>query len=178
MAIERGTRVVPDVSNPFEGTLNWRAGAVAGFVASLVMGLAISLVQLDTLRIAIAGLYGFEGSLVVGWLAHLAHGTLFGLVFAAVLSDPGLYHITDWWWKTLMAALVYALILAVAGAGIVMPIWMGFVGLPTPETIPYVTVPLLAWHLVYGLTLGVVYPFAERAVTKESASEPKAKPAA
>ena len=48
---------------------------------------------------------------MAGWLAHLAHGTLFGLVFALVLSDPGLYRVTDWAWKTVLAGVVYGFVL-------------------------------------------------------------------
>jgi len=75
------------------------------------MGLATMAGDLAVLRDAVAGLYTFEGSLVAGWLAHLAHGTLFGLVFALVLSDPGLYRVTDWAWKTVLAGVVYGFVL-------------------------------------------------------------------
>lgn len=162
MVPQHGERVGSEVSSPFETEWDWRAGAVSGFLAATVTGLAISLVRLETLRVAIAGLYGFEGSLLVGWVAHLVHGTLFGLLFAWVLSDPGLYRVTDWWWKTLLAAVVYALVLAVAGAGIIMPIWLGVVDPSRSTTIPNVTTALLAWHLIYGVVLGTVYPVAER----------------
>lgn len=162
MVFEREAETTADAYDPFLGQMHWRAGAAAGFVAAAVMGVAITLTELATLRVAIAGLYGFEGSLLAGWTVHLLHGTLFGLGFAAILSDPGLYRLTDWWWKTVAAALVYALILAVVGAGFVMPIWLEFVGVGSVATVPHLTVPLIAWHLVYGLVLGAVYPFVER----------------
>lgn len=164
MATERDVDRSAEVTDPFTGGVNWRAGAVSGFVAAAAMGLAITVVQLDTLRVAIAGLYGFEGSLVVGWLFHLLHGTLFGVVFAAVLSDPGLYRLADWRWKTLLAAVVYALVLAVVGAGFVMPLWLEIADVATPGPVPHLTVPLVAWHLVYGLALGVTYPVARGAL--------------
>lgn len=173
MAVEREVGRAVEIFDPFTGRINWRAGAVAGFVAAVVMGAAISIVQLDTLRIAIAGLYGLEGNLVAGWLLHLLHGTLFGVLFAAILSDPGLYRITDWWWKTLVAALIYALVLAVVGAGFVMPIWLEIAGIPWPGPFPNLTVPLVAWHLVYGLALGIVYPLAESALEKRADAAPK-----
>jgi hypothetical protein len=146
---------------PFEREWAWRGGAVAGFVATVAMGLAISVMQLSALRVAIAGLYGFEGSLVAGWIAHLLHGSLFGAVFAAILADPGLYRVSEWVWKTVVAGVVYGLVLAVVGAGIVMPIWLGVVGVPMASSIPNVTVPLLVWHVVYGLVLGGLFPFVE-----------------
>lgn len=150
-----------ETGEPFEKRWAWRGGAVAGAVATVAMGVAISLVQLSTLRVAIAGLYGFEGSLVAGWIAHLVHGSLFGAVFAAVLADPGLYRVTEWVWKTVVAGVVYGLVLAVVGAGIVMPIWLGVVGVSMATSIPNVSVPLLIWHVVYGVVLGGVFPFVE-----------------
>jgi len=148
-------------SAPFETRWAWRGGAVAGAIATVATGIAISAVDLSTLRIAIAGLYGFQGQLIAGWIAHLAHGTLFGMIFAAILADPGLYRVSERHWKTIVAGVVYGLVLAVAGAGIVMPIWLGAVGVDLELTIPHVTVPLLAWHLVYGVVLGGVFPFVD-----------------
>jgi sterol desaturase/sphingolipid hydroxylase (fatty acid hydroxylase superfamily) len=130
-------------------------------VATLAMGHAISPMQLSTLRVAIAGLYGFEGSLLAGWTAHLVHGALFGVVFAAILADPGLYRVSEWVWKTVLAGVVYGLVLAVVGAGIVMPIWLNAVGVPVTASLPNVTVPLLVWHAVYGVVLGGLFPFVE-----------------
>ena len=150
-----------ETGEPFERQWGWKGGVVAGAVATLAMGLAISLMQLSALRIAIAGLYGFEGSLLAGWAAHLAHGSLFGVVFAAILADPGLYRISEWVWRSVVAGVVYGLVLAVAGAGIIMPIWLGVAGVPTATSIPNVTVPLLVWHAIYGVVLGGVFPFVE-----------------
>lgn len=135
---------------------------LAGLLATVVMGIAISTMRLETLRLAIAGLYGSEGSLAVGWAAHLVHGTIFGGIFTAVLADPGLYGLTRWRWKTLVAGVVYGLVLAIVGAGIIMPIWLGVIGFPTPPELPNVTVPMLVWHALYGAVLGLVYPFVER----------------
>jgi sterol desaturase/sphingolipid hydroxylase (fatty acid hydroxylase superfamily) len=142
-------------TTPFETGVSWRAGGVAGFVATAVMGVAISAMDLGTLRVAIAGLYGFEGSLIAGWAAHLLHGTLFGVVFSAVLADPGLLRVSEWLWKTLVAGVVFGLVLAVVGAGVVLPIWLGVAGVEVGATVPFVTVPSLLWHAVYGVVLGV-----------------------
>ena len=150
-----------DSTAPFETRWAWKAGGISGFIATVAMGVAISLMNLPTLQVAIAGLYGQSGNLVAGWIAHVVHGTLFGAVFALVLSDPGLYRLTDWYWKTIVAGLTFGVVLAVVGAGIVMPIWLGFVGFPTPPSIPNVTVPVLVWHLVYGLVLGGIFPVFE-----------------
>jgi len=150
-----------ETGEPFRRQWAWRGGAVAGFAATVAMGIAISLMQLPALRVAIAGLYGFEGSLAVGWIAHLAHGSLFGVVFAAILADPGLYRLSEWIWKSVVAGVVYGLVLSIVGAGIIMPIWLGVAGVSMATSIPNVTVPLLVWHVVYGVVLGGLFPFLE-----------------
>lgn len=166
MSITAGRAVDVD---PFLGRWAWRSGAVAGLVAAVVTGVAITAGNLTVLREFIAALYGFEGSLVVGWLAHLFHGALFGVAFAAVLSDPGLYGLTDWLWKTVLAGVVYGVVLAVAGAGVLMPIWLSVVGFSSPPEIPNVTTPLLAWHVVYGSVLGAAFTVLDR---RDSGSHP------
>lgn len=145
----------------FEVQPAWKGGAVAGLVATIVMGIVIVLTDLTTLRGAIAGLYGLQGNLVAGWGAHLVHGTLFGMLFAIILADPGLYRLTDWHWKTVVAGVVYGLVLSIVGAGIIMPIWLGVVGFPAPPSLLNVTVPTLTWHLIYGLVLGGIFPFLD-----------------
>lgn len=150
-----------DNTNPFEATWAWKGGGLAGFVATVVMGIVISVMHLDTLRLAIAGLYGQSGNLIAGWIAHLVHGTLFGIIFALLMADPGLYRITDWHWKTIIAGIIYGLMLAIVGAGFIMPVWLGIVGFPTPPLIPNVTTSMLIWHLIYGIVLGGLFPFLE-----------------
>lgn len=66
------------------------------------MGAFITAMDLPTLQLAIAGLYGQSGDLAADWFGHLEHGTPFGMIFALVLSDPGLYSVTDWYWKTIL----------------------------------------------------------------------------
>lgn len=152
---DRVTQLInPD---PFKTDLNWRSGAIAGLNATVIMGGLIWVMNAETLRLAIASLYGFKGSFVVGWVSHLVHGTLFGVVFALVLTDPALYRLSDWVWKTTVAGLVYGLVLAVIAAGIIMPIWLGVTGFVNPPSIPNVTVPMLIWHSAYGITLGSIY---------------------
>lgn len=151
----------PEAFAAFETTWHWRAGALAGLVATVIMGIAISLTDLATLQEAIAGLYGQSGSLAVGWAAHLVHGVLFGVLFAAILTDPSLYRVSDRVHVSTVAGVVYGLVLAVVGAGIIMPMWLSVVALSEVVPIPNVTMPLLAWHLVYGAVLGLLYPALE-----------------
>lgn len=148
--------------DPFEGRWPWKSGALAGFLATVAMGIAISVMDFETLRVAIAGLYIQEGNVVAGWIAHLAHGTLFGLLFAYVLSDPGLVGITRWAWKTILAGIIYGLVLTIVGAGVIMPIWLNAVGFATPPPIPNITGASLVRHFIYGGILGTVFTLLER----------------
>lgn len=151
-----------DRGDAFESRWDWQGGALAGVLATAVMGVAITVTNQPTLQVAIAGLYGQSGSLIAGWAAHLLHGTIFGSLFTLILAEPILYRLTDWYWKTILAGIVYSQILAIAGAGIIMPIWLGMVGFPVPVSIPNVTMPMLLWHLIYGVTLGAFYPVIAR----------------
>jgi hypothetical protein len=142
----------------FDARLAWKGGAVAGFVAAVVMGVALTVIDAGIVSGSIAGLYGASGSLSVGWAAHLLHGTLFGTVFAVILADPGVSRVRATRWKVVVAGVVYGLVLAVAGAGIIMPMWLAAIGFPTPPSLPHVTATLLVWHAVYGAVLGGLFP--------------------
>jgi len=139
------------------GEIRWRDGALAGFLATVAMSLAILATDLEVLRVAVAGLYGSEGSLLVGWVAHLIHGALFGMLFAAVLADATLEDLLSKTSATAAVGGAYGLVLALVGAAIIMPIWLAVVGFAEPPSLPHVTGPLLAWHLVYGVVLGAVF---------------------
>ncbi len=137
--------------------ISWTAGALAGAIATIAMGLVMVVTDVATLQLAIAALYAQEGFLA-GWTAHVAHGTLFGLIFAAFFADPTLESIPQSYWRSGIAGLVYGTILAVVGAGLIMPMWLNAMGFASPPSIPNVTVPALLWHFVYGTVLGVLYP--------------------
>lgn len=142
--------------------MHWLHGAAAGLVAAAVMGLTIVLMDAPVLRDAIAGLYLLGGNVVAGIFAHLVHGALFGLLFAMVLADPIMHEVNEVPWKTVLAGVVYGLVLAVVGTGIIMPMWLEAVGAVTGFPVPYVTAPLVFWHLVYGVVLGSVYSFLKQ----------------
>jgi len=145
------------VPDPFQERLHWLRGAAAGAVAATVMAAVIAAADLSVLRDAIAGLYLQSGSLVAGALVHVVHGALFGVVFAVVLSDPTLVRVEDSMLEAVVAGVVYGLVLAVVGAGVIMPMWLETVGAATVPEIPYVTGPLVLWHVVFGVVLGAVY---------------------
>jgi len=147
---------------PFDEHLALVGGAGAGFVAAVAMGLTFVLFDPALLREYVPGLYGLAGSMVVGWVAHLVHGLLFGLVFAVVMDDPSLVSVSGRIWTSVVAGVVFGIVLAVVGMGIVMPMWSRAAGLSAAPEIPFVTAPLLAGHIVFGAVLGAVFPFVDR----------------
>lgn len=161
MAIEDYYGREVDAETRIEAPAYWRAGALSGLVATLVMSVVIVPVESTLFSETIAGMYGFEGVFVVGLVAHLIHGTLFGLLFAGILSDPGVVGLTNWLWKSSVAGLVFGLCLAVVATGFILPVWLEFAGLAAVPSIPYVTTSLLTLHLVYGIVLGLLFPFLE-----------------
>ena len=144
-----------------EAPIAWRGGVTAGFIATVATSLVILPTNASMFSETIAGMYGLEGMFFVGLVAHLVHGTLFGLVFAMILSDPGLVYITNWLSKTVLAGVVFGLTLAIVGTGFLLPVWTQFAGLTSPPEIPWITFPLLGWHAIYGLVLGLLFPFLE-----------------
>ena len=140
------------------GTVDWTTAILAGLGAGVVMGLMIQFVM--GIMPVIGALYGAEG-LVTGWVAHLVHSVVFALVFAAVVSQPPLAKYADSVGPAAGLGLVYGVILWLVAAAIVMPIWMGAVGLPSPG-VPNVNPQSLVGHVVFGVLLGSLYAVLPR----------------
>jgi uncharacterized membrane protein YagU involved in acid resistance len=103
----------------------------------------------------IASLYG-QSSVAVGWVAHLFHSAVFGLVFVALLTRTGLrrYARTTAWTTGLGA--IYGVVLGVLTGAFVLPLWVNAVsgaGLP----VPLFATPAFLGHVLFGLLLGAMY---------------------
>lgn len=152
---------------------NWRAvwtsGAIAGLVGGIVFGF---LLQMGGLMPVIGGLYGVQ-TVAAGWVAHLFHSLVFGLVFAAIAASRWFTRYTDRLWTSAGFGIVYGVVLWLIPAGVVMPLWMGALGMAAPP-IPNLTLMGLVGHLVYGVVAGGVYVLVLRNVTKqrETAASP------
>lgn len=162
MAEQEITEQNVEAFEPFEEHFTWLGGAAAGVVATVVMGLGMWLVEPALLVEYIPGLYGFGGSLAVGWLVHLFHGALFGLAFAVVMADPSLVGVTARVWKSVVAGVVFGIVLAVVGMGVIMPMWSSAMGIAGVATVPFVTGTLLAWHVLFGAVLGGLFAVVDR----------------
>ncbi len=122
--------------------------------ASLVAGVAMGVV-LQTVAGSvpvIGALYG-AGNVWVGWITHLFHSLVFGLVYAAAVTlVPTRYGDTVRYYG---AAMGWALALWLVAASVVMPLWLRLVGVSM--AFPTFQVSSLVGHLLWGVTLATVY---------------------
>lgn len=137
------------------------AGAIGGFIATIVMTIPIWAIDPEFISETIAGMYGMEGVLIAGLVFHLIHGAILGAIFAVVLTDPSLVRITQWRWKTILVGIAYGLMLALIGTGFIAPVWLEAVGVSEAPEMPWVTQELIAWHIIYGFVLGLLFPEIE-----------------
>lgn len=154
MSTETSTGTAFDASGA-----DWLGGGVAGFLAAVPFGLMVQFL-LGAMG-TIGALYGMPG-LVTGWVAHLFHGTVFGLAFAALTDADALSGYAEDYVSSAGLGLVYGAVLWVVFIVFVWPVWLGAVGFPPgPKAlpVPYVAAKPLVGHLVYGAVLGALYPW-------------------
>jgi len=145
-----------DAPGVFDPRLRWKAGILSGAVASIVMGVLIVFTGSNELGL-IAGLYGAPQTVGASAVVHVFHGVLFGLLFAAIQSDPALHHATDRPVKGTLVGTVFGIVLGIVGAGLILPMWVQSIGLDSTMTVPHITPLVLGWHIVYGAVLGLLF---------------------
>lgn len=131
---------------------NMSRALVGGLLGGIVMG---SYYQLSTgLLLVIGSLYGVETALV-GWILHLFHSAVFGLLFAAICALPRMGRLASGPLRTGLLGLGWGVVLWLVAAGVMMPAWLTLLGDPTP--IPALTLDGLIGHALWGIVLGVAY---------------------
>ena len=131
----------------------WLAGIGGGLVGGVGMGLILHF-AMGAMPV-IASLYG-QSSVAVGWIAHLFHSVVFGLIFVALVTRTGLrsYERTTVWTAGLGTS--YGGVLGILTGAFVLPVWVNAVsgaGLP----VPFFATPAFIGHVLFGLLLGGVY---------------------
>lgn len=133
----------------------WKGGVAAGLAGGVVMGAMLTVQMTPVIQNAIPAMYFLSG-IAMGWLVHLFHAAVLGLVFAAAVSRaPAL---ADTRLKAVGAGVAYGVVLWVVLAALVMPVWLGAVGFPAVPPFPNLNPTSLVGHVVYGGVLGAVYP--------------------
>ena len=127
---------------------------VVTLVAAVLAGVVYGAVSI-ALGGSVAGIGVFYGTAdpVIGWLTHEFHSVVFGFVFVSLLSlAPERYRGEAGTYVGIGAA--WGVALWFVAAGLVAPVWLRL--LDIPASIPNLTWPLLASHLVWGLALGAL----------------------
>ncbi|WP_280535409.1 HAMP domain-containing sensor histidine kinase [Halopenitus sp. POP-27] len=131
---------------------NLRRAVVASLVAGLAMGLFFQ--ATSGLLPVIGALYGVERP-VVGWITHLFHSVVFGLLFAAGCSWSRLRRHARNPVSVGMVGLLWGLVLWLVAAGLIMPVWLSLVGLPS--ALPNLSTLGLVGHVLWGAVLGTTF---------------------
>ncbi|MFC4436288.1 MULTISPECIES: histidine kinase [Natrialbaceae] len=137
----------------------WQAGVIGGTAGAIAFGAMMAAQMPEVLEAAIPAMYGLEGGLV-GWILHVSHGAVLGVVFAALLAATGQDHRGVG--RSTVLGLAYGVVVWAALAVVVMPSWLSIVGFPMAPPLPNVDVGSLMGHAVYGIVLGAAYGFLER----------------
>lgn len=128
---------------------DYRAGAIAGIAGGILFGLVLSSMNLFP---AVAGLVG-SSSVLAGVVAHLVLSLLIGLVYV-------------WWFGSATVSygsgagygLLYGFIWWILGSLIIFPLVLGM-GIQIQSAFSSTSFVLLLGHLLYGLTVGIVYAY-------------------
>ena len=132
----------------------WSSAIVASLVAGTAMGLPMQFVT--EIMPTVGALYGWE-NLAVGWVAHLFHSAVFGVIFAGVVSLGPLNEYAGRFPTGVGIGAGYGVVIWVFGSVVAMPLWLDAAGLPNAG-VPSLNVVSLAGHVVYGVLLGGVFP--------------------
>ena len=144
------------------GTGSRISGLIGGLAGGALMGVMITVVMTPVIEGAIPALYGLSGGLA-GWVVHMSHSAILGAVFAAIMG-AGLSRFSDNIGATIGIGAIYGIVLWAVLAALVMPIWLAAIGFPQAPPFPNFALPgSLPAHVVYGVVLGAVYPYAKRA---------------
>jgi len=134
-------------------TRPWIAGIGGGLVGGVGMGLLLHFVM--GAMPVVGSLYG-QPTVLAGWVAHLVHSAIFGLLFVALITRTGLRSYAGTTARTTGLGTAYGAVLGIVTGAFVLPIWANAVtgaGMP----VPFLSGPAFAGHVVFGLLLGAVY---------------------
>jgi hypothetical protein len=157
------------VAEQYEVGGEWQAGVLGGLIGGAVMGVVWTFQSPGVLEAAIPALYGLSGGLA-GWIVHMVHSAVFGLVFAALLTRGSLRRYGERVASATGTGVVYGVVLWIVAAGLVMPYWLSAVGFAGAPPLPNLSTMGLLTHVLYGLFLGVAYPTLARTFRPEGQS--------
>jgi hypothetical protein len=137
----------------------WLSVVVASLVGGIVMGLPMQFVM-DIMHV-VGGLYGYE-SVAVGWIGHLFHSVVFGLVFAGVVSVGPLKEYAATYPTNLGVGAAYGFGLWIFGGVIAMPLWLQSAGVEYAPSVPNLDPMSLVGHVAFGVVVAGLLPVVYR----------------
>ncbi|MFB6268952.1 MAG: histidine kinase [Halobacterium sp.] len=136
-----------------ESTLaDWQRGVLAGTAGGVVFAVMLTVQMTPVIEMAIPALYGLSGG-AAGWVVHVSHAAVLGVGFAVLAQAVDVRGAA----RSTAAGAGYGVVLWVALAVFVMPVWLQAVGFGGAPGVPNVSAQGLVGHVVYGVVLGAVY---------------------
>lgn len=147
---------------------DWAAGAIGGFVGSILFGLIMQyVIPAPMLETVIPAMYGIEGpALLTGWALHQFHGVVLGLTYVALVQFGPLREPAKRMGPAIGLGIGYGVLMTVLLAVLVMPVWLTVVGFPMAPPFPNVAVPdtlvSLVGHIAYAVPVALAYALVVR----------------
>ena len=111
--------------------------------------------QLSTGLLPVIGsLYGIPNP-IVGWITHLFHSAVFGLLFAAICAEPRIDRYVSGPASAGGLGLAWGIVLWAIAAGVLMPAWLSLLG--ASAQLPNLSLAGLVGHALWGVILGITY---------------------
>lgn len=158
MASETATRADVETETAREP---WQAGIAGGLVGGIIFGAMMTMEMQTVMEAAIPGMYGLSESLELGWIIHLVHSAVFGVVFAAIVGYTAVGDRISSPLELGVTGLAFGLVVWVVAASVLMPAWVGATTPMDPPVPDFVPASAMG-HAVYGVLLGVVYAILRR----------------
>lgn len=137
----------------------WGRGAAGGLVGGIIFGFVIRFgMPEDVILRAIPSLYGVSGPApIAGWIFHLFHSVLFGLIYTKIMSYNGLTEHASDPIEGAVAGTIHAYILMILITVVYSLAFFAGISVPEELPLPYVGMASYLGFTVFGAVLGVVY---------------------
>ncbi|RRJ31834.1 hypothetical protein [Halocatena pleomorpha] len=151
------------------GSLNWLlGGAVGGVVGALIFGGLLWMIDPEIVIETIPAIYGLSPAGPLGWVFHLTHGLVLGIVFGFLVSrsvifttltadvETDIIATTGPRLRFIAAGIVYGLAVWTVLPVTALSIWIAVGGVNDPA-FPATAIESLLGHVLYGLLLGALF---------------------
>jgi len=136
----------------------WRA-VIAGVVGGIVFGVPLQLL-IERMG-AIGALYnGGDPSIAIGWVAHLFHSALFGVLLGlATETGPLRSAMERGYAQSALVGIGFGAVLYATNIAFFWPFWLDTVGFAPAAgwSIPHTPLRPLFGHVLYGVITGTVF---------------------